>query len=236
MKKKLSIKLNHYIFILSLILISCVGVGFSSWLIEGGNSSANGDVNINVGEVNGLYSDAISIDTSKPNNGIEPLYYTTKGFINKDSSSEKDKQPNSQSYAELGFNIIIHGNKLVNYFSNYNSLYIYPYLSVSGNNAISFSDTEFESIKLTMNNVIFSSSIYDENNNLSSALISSTNVKGKVSIDNFLLTYNRDIEASINFKFKMKSTYSSTRWSALFYERLPNSTISFYFDVGAYNV
>lgn len=87
-----------------------------------------------------------------------------------------------------------------------------------------------------MNNVIFSSSINDENNNLSSALISSTGVKGKISIDNFLLTYNQDIEASINFKFKMKSTYQSTRWKALFYEKLPNSTISFYFDVGAYNV
>lgn len=116
MKKQLSIKLNHYIFILSLILISCVGVGFSGWIIEGSNSSGNGDVNINVGEVNGLYSDAISIDTSKPNNGIEPLYYTTKGFINKDSSSEKGKEPNSQSKAELGFNIIIHGKKLVNNF------------------------------------------------------------------------------------------------------------------------
>ena len=235
MKKKLSIKLNHYIFILSLILISCVGVGFSSWIIEGGNNiSGKGDVNINVGEVNGLYSDAISIDTSKPNNGIEPLYYTDKGFINKDSSS--DKVPSSQSYAELGFNLIIHANKLKNYFSSYDSLHIYPYLGVSGNNSISFDDTEFESIKLTMNNIIFSSSINDENNKLSSALISSNNIKGKVSIDNFLLTYSGDIETSINFKFKMKSTYSSTRWKSLFYERLPNSTIYFYFDVGAYNV
>ena len=50
MKKKLSIKLNHYIFILSLILISCVGVGFSSW-ITGPSNKENADVDASIGNI-----------------------------------------------------------------------------------------------------------------------------------------------------------------------------------------
>lgn len=234
MKKKLSIKLNHYIFILSLILISCVGVGFSSWIIEGNNNSANGDVNINVGEVNGLYSDAISIDTSKPNNGIEPLYYTTKGFINKDSSSTNVPNSTSAGFYNIYFQFDI--NKCRNYFKDYNSLYIEFNLSTTNvvelpiatnftlsELSISSEDSFFNypNKKVSSNDITFS----DQNN---------TYIKGSIRLDHALRNFSNTFNALTYIEIKPRYANKFTS----IYTKLKDKGVSFNLSVGlgAYNV
>ena len=234
MKKKLSIKLNHYIFILSLILISCVGVGFSSWIIEGSNSSGKGDVNINVGEVNGLYSDAISIDTSKPNNGIEPLYYTDKGFINKDSSSTNVPNGSSAGYYNIYFKFDI--NKCRSYFKEYNSLYIEFNLSTTdikelpiasnftlSELSISSEDSFFNypNKKVSSNDITFS----DQNN---------TYIKGSVRLDHALRNFSSTFNGLTYLEIKPRF---SNRYTNI-YTSFKDKGISFELsvDLGGYNV
>jgi len=68
-------------------MISLIGVGFSSWAINNTNSDYIKDIDINIGNVTGIYSEYLYIDKdNKPNNGYKPLLYkisdnSFKGFI-----------------------------------------------------------------------------------------------------------------------------------------------------------
>lgn len=233
MKKKLSIKLNHYIFILSLILISCVGVGFSSWIIEGSNSSGNGDVNINVGEVNGLYSDAISIDTSKPNNGIEPLYYTEKGFINKDSSSKNVPNSTSAGFYNIYFQFDI--NKCRNYFKDYNSIYIEFNLSTTNNTEMPISNFLVSELSISSNDSFFNYPNKKVSSSDITPLEQITNyIKGSIRLDHALRNFSNTFNGLTYIEIKPRYT---NRFTSI-YTSLKDKGISFNLSVGlgGYNV
>mgnify|MGYP007112664918 FL=1 len=186
MKKHFNSRLHHYVFILTLVVFSLIGVGFSSYLIEGNNNSGKGDVNINVGEVNGLYSDAISVDTSKANNGIEPLYYTDKGFISKDSSSKNEPNGSSKGYFNIYF---IFDIKLCrNYFKDYNSLFIEFNLSTSDQNKMPISNFNLTNLSISSNDDFFT---YQDKIVKSNEITTKQNyIKAIIRLDNALRNFS----------------------------------------------
>lgn len=79
---------NHITAIAGLILVSLATIGFSSWSLGGGVTGDNGNLNIEIGSY-GDFKDCIFIDDSKENGGIQPLLYSSVGFINDQGLSSK---------------------------------------------------------------------------------------------------------------------------------------------------
>lgn len=80
---------NHITAIAGLILVSLATIGFSSWSLGGGGVTGdNGNLNIEIGSY-GDFKDCIFIDDSKDNGGIQPLLYSSVGFINDQGLSSK---------------------------------------------------------------------------------------------------------------------------------------------------
>ena len=80
---------NHITAIAGLILVSLATIGFSSWSLGGGGVTGdNGNLNIEIGSY-GDFKDCIFIDDSKENGGIQPLLYSSVGFINDQGLSSK---------------------------------------------------------------------------------------------------------------------------------------------------
>ena len=77
---------NHITAIAGLILVSLVTIGFSSWSLGGGVTGDNGNLNIEIGSY-GDFKDCIFIDDSKENGGIQPLLYSSVGFVNEKGES-----------------------------------------------------------------------------------------------------------------------------------------------------
>lgn len=77
---------NHITAIAGLILVSLATIGFSRWSLGGGVTGDNGNLNIEIGSY-GDFKDCIFIDDSKENGGIQPLLYSSVGFINQKGES-----------------------------------------------------------------------------------------------------------------------------------------------------
>lgn len=123
-------RIANTIIISTLLVASIASIGFSSWLIEGGEvKEDNGVVDIEVGKV-GDFTDCVTIDESKDNGGYIPLYYCSTGFIN--SSSSSTNTPNNQSSGNITFYLKIN---LVNTKAKLttDSIYLIPTLSLEGN-------------------------------------------------------------------------------------------------------
>lgn len=112
--KKRKLYGNIY-FILLLLLVSTIGIGFSSWLI--GDNNINGDSG-NVSVAIGTYNDAISINTKKGDNGVFPYTFCDKGLLNNTSYIENGLLK-GESYAEITICLNVDVVKAKKYLDNY---------------------------------------------------------------------------------------------------------------------
>lgn len=141
---------RNILFILTLVLISSVGIGFSSWALGNTITPGNGEINVEIGEYSD-YVDCVTLDDTKPNGGYIPLSYTTTGFINKTSSSLN--QPNETTKGELVFFIKFNLTNCKTKLEAFNDLCFIPTLKISeevGVTAFSIKP-EFSYLKSTLN-------------------------------------------------------------------------------------
>lgn len=119
---------GNILFILTLVLISSVGIGFSSWALGNTVTPGNGEINVEIGEYSD-YVDCVTLDDTKPNGGYIPLSYTTTGFINKTSSSMN--QPDETTKGELVFFIKFNLTNCKIKFDAFNDLCFIPTLKIT---------------------------------------------------------------------------------------------------------
>lgn len=119
---------GNILFILTLVLISSVGIGFSSWALGNTIIPGNGEINVEIGEY-GDYVDCVTLDDTKPNGGYIPLSYTTTGFINK--TSTKTDAPTYKTEGELTFFVKFNLKNCKAKLDAFNDLCFIPTLKVS---------------------------------------------------------------------------------------------------------
>lgn len=119
---------GNILFILTLVLISSIGIGFSSWALGNTITPGNGEINVEIGEYSD-YVDCVTLDDTKPNGGYIPLSYTTTGFINKASSSLN--QPDETTKGELVFFIKFNLTNCKIKLEAFNDLCFIPTLKIS---------------------------------------------------------------------------------------------------------
>lgn len=238
MKKKLSIKLNHYIFILSLILISCIGVGFSSWIISGNNSSGKGDVNINVGDYidnNGI----ASMNVEKEENGVKCFSFCKDGFVNDNAIDINNGY--LYAYLKLDVNKIKEAYKNPSDTSTYTSLFFTSYLTFETSSSSNLFTLISENFISTKNDSSCGISAFYYSNLNPKRLI---NLNSDSSISNGLLTSNfsgfneghfaNSTYFYLTLKFNFKIDYEKIDFETLIYPNLVNSKFSFNFGIGGY--
>ena len=119
---------GNILFILTLVLISSVGIGFSSWALGNTITPGNGEINVEIGEYSD-YVDCVTLDDTKPNGGYIPLSYTTTGFINK--TSTKTDAPTYKTEGELTFFVKFNLKNCKAKLDAFNDLCFIPTLKVS---------------------------------------------------------------------------------------------------------
>ena len=173
MKKKLSIKLNHYIFILSLILISCVGVGFSSW-ITGPSNKDNANVDTNVGDV-------IDINNYIKYGTVEIFDYCKHGVINDETIVEK-----GDVIINFSIELSDSNDKILNHISSVNNdLTILTEFSNGSPNVSAIFSTYLQSVDLSVSALEYSNAFdikptkneYDTSKTYNSSFSTNTNLE-----------------------------------------------------------
>lgn len=141
---------GNILFILILVLISSVGIGFSSWALGNTVTPGNGEINVEIGEYSD-YVDCVTLDDTKPNGGYIPLSYTTTGFINKTSSNLN--QPDETTKGELVFFIKFNLTNCKIKLETFNDLCFIPTLKISEEVGVKAFSIEpvFSYLNLTLN-------------------------------------------------------------------------------------
>lgn len=226
MKKHFNSRLHHYVFILTLVVFSLIGVGFSSYLIEGNNNSGKSDVNINVGEVNknltindGIYyvfKSEYAFDYFKIDSGQNTEYVCTSsniGFKVKITLSKLIEAinllKNKQSNLYIDINISYQSNTNFDMFSTNNENTIV-------NDAFIFS--MIEKPKYIYKSLNIDSSFINSNGNINArALLYSDS---NVSLLDFTqeLTNKEDIYFNVYLPFILKENFSFIEYEKLSFE------------------
>lgn len=244
---------NKSIFIGSLIyfsMFSIIGIGFSSFIIAENNiSSEIRDIDIKIGEVNGIYSKYVYVDKdNKPNNGYKPLLYrinnnSFNGFINHNINSTNDNNNVASNEGELLFYINFNLKKLkeFNELNVNNSLtFKYKLKLVSDNDntnnvgLFNFNNSnlyQYNNELITYNNEDLLSSNLVNNNNYTID-VNTNSVDCSLQLAN-ILTKEKDILETylvINI-----SPINSNRFSNIYdYLVTNNGRFEFYMDIDKY--
>ncbi len=229
-----------------LIMISLIGVGFSSWAINNTNSDYIKDIDINIGNVTGIYSEYLYIDKdNKPNNGYKPLLYkisdnSFKGFINHNNSSSNDISTNNEG--ELLFYINFNLKKLKEFDElNVNNSLTFKYQlkllsdNKNSNNISLFTFTNSKLYEYKDNLLDYSDSnlLSNEINNVTYDINTNTNsVEYSLSLANLLA---KDIDILETYLIIKLKPINDKRLTNIYdYLVTNNGYLEFYMDIDKY--
>jgi len=238
MKKHFNSRLHHYVFILTLVVFSLIGVGFSSYLIEGNNNSGKSDININVGDYidnNGI----ASMNLEKAEDGVKCFSFCKDGFVNDNVIDINNGY--LYAYLKLDVNRIKEAYKNPSDTSAYTSLFFTSYLTFetsSSSNLFTLISENFISTKDDSTCGISAFYYSNLNTNRLIYLNSDNSISNGLLTSNFSCfnegTFTNSTYFYLTLKFNFKIDYEKIDFETIIYPYLVNSKFSFNFGIGGY--
>ena len=234
---------GNILFILTLVLISSVGIGFSSWIL--GDTiikGDNGEVGVEIGKYQNL-DGILTLDKTKgdDNTGISSFKFNKDGFIN---NNEIDVNAGCLSaYLKLDT------EKVRNVFNNgsnnsYSSLYVASKLSFNSNNSsnsFTLIRDNYISLNNSSSNKGVNTSYFPSSNPERVIELSAENsINGEIletkmsGFSDSMISASGNSFLGITITYIFKINYENVDFETELYPNLMGSKFNFYFGIGGF--
>ena len=213
---------NHITAIAGLILVSLATIGFSSWSLGGGVTGDNGNLNIQIGSY-GDFKDCIFLDDSKENGGVQPLLFSSVGFVNENGEASK----NANGTFSLDIKIKL---KEAQAKVSTNDVYIVSNITFDGADKGNATLLTFSAPNMYLNSIL-----KDDKRNYSMSL--DNGFIGMNLFSNFknLTSQNEFLELHIDYKITPKDGRFETFYNNYLGKAKNNSHLAIYITLGEKN-